>query len=84
MFINVFELMKIGNGFKTKTSEAARALHHDQFRQIRNPVVVSQIAALLGDNTMLPQLCDNEVLRDSNKCIKRSLHYSLFCALNIL
>ena len=84
MFINVFELMKIGEGFTTKTSEAARALHNDQFRPIRNLVVVSQIAAPLGDNTMLPELCDNEVLKDSNMCIKRSLHYSLFCALNIL
>ena len=76
--------MKIGKGFTTKISKAARALHSDQFRQIRNLVVVSQIAAPLGENTMLPQLCDNEVLRDSNVCIKRSLHYSLFCALNIL
>ena len=77
-------MMKIGKGFTTKTSEAAGALRNDQFRQIMDLVVVSQIAAPLGDNTMLPQLCDNEVLKGSNMCNKRSLHCSLFCALNIL
>lgn len=64
-------------------SKEAQASHNDQFCHIMDLVVISQIAAPQGDNIILPHLCENEVLKDSNLCIKRSLYCLLFCALII-